>query len=90
MMVRSSLSVNTVRAVLRSSADAVHGSIAHAAPAEILPEGVLPGAVQVPGDGQPIGLMADGPTSGGYPKIATVTGADLPRLARAIYAALAA
>ena len=57
--------------------------IPHAAPPEILPEGVLPGAVQVPGDGQPIVLMTDGPTSGGYPKIATVVGADLPRLAQA-------
>ncbi len=58
-------------------------AITHAAPPEILPEGALPGAVQVPGDGQPIVLMADGPTSGGYPKIATVVGADLPRLAQA-------
>ena len=58
-------------------------AIPHAAPPEILPEGVLPGAVQVPGDGQPIVLMTDGPTSGGYPKIATVVGADLPRLAQA-------
>ncbi len=57
--------------------------IPHAAPAEILPEGVLPGAVQVPGDGQPIVLMADGPTTGGYPKIGTVPAADLGRLAQA-------
>jgi KipI family sensor histidine kinase inhibitor len=58
-------------------------SIPHAAPPEILPEGVMPGAIQVPGDGQPIVLMPDGPTTGGYPKIATVVAADLPRLAQA-------
>lgn len=57
--------------------------IPHTGPAEILPEGVLPGAIQIPGDGQPIVLMADGPTTGGYPKIATVVSADLPHLAQA-------
>ncbi len=57
--------------------------IEHAAPPEILPEGALPGVIQVPGDGQPIVLMADGPTTGGYPKIATVAGPDLSRLAQA-------
>lgn len=40
---------------------------------------VLPdGGVQVPGSGQPILLMADRPTTGGYPIIATVITADLP------------
>lgn len=57
--------------------------IPHAGPAEILPEGMLPGAVQVPGDGTPIVLMADGPTTGGYPVIAYVVTADLPGLAQA-------
>jgi KipI family sensor histidine kinase inhibitor len=56
--------------------------ITHVGPAEILPEGVVPGAIQVPPDGQPIVLMADGPTTGGYPKIGTVVSADLPRLAQ--------
>jgi allophanate hydrolase len=43
----------------------------------------LPGSIQVPGNGQCIVLLADGQTAGGYPKIATVISADLPRLALA-------
>lgn len=49
--------------------------------ADIISDGVTPGAIQVPADGQPIVLLADGQTVGGYPKIATVISADLPRLA---------
>ncbi|WP_425093429.1 biotin-dependent carboxyltransferase family protein [Tropicimonas sp. S265A] len=49
---------------------------------EIVSDAIVPGAVQVPGNGQPIVLLADGQTVGGYPKIATVISADLPRLAR--------
>ena len=45
-------------------------------------QGVLPGAIQVPPDGQPIILGWDGPVTGGYPVAATVIGADLPRLAQ--------
>jgi len=40
------------------------------------------GAIQIPGDGTPIVLMADAPTIGGYPKIAVVAEADLPILAQ--------
>jgi allophanate hydrolase subunit 2 len=40
------------------------------------------GAVQVPGDGRPIVLMADRQPTGGYPKIATVIGPDLGALAQ--------
>jgi allophanate hydrolase subunit 2 len=43
---------------------------------------VVPGSVQVPGDGQPIVLMRDCQPPGGYPKIATVVTADLGRLAQ--------
>jgi allophanate hydrolase len=50
--------------------------------AEIVSDGIVPGAMQVPGNGQPIVLLADGQTVGGYPKIATIISADLPRLAR--------
>lgn len=53
----------------------------HATAAEIVSDGVTPGAIQVPANGQPIVLLADGQTVGGYPKIATVITADLPRLA---------
>ena len=49
--------------------------------ADIVSDGVTPGAIQVPADGQPIVLLADCQTVGGYPKIATVIRADLPRLA---------
>ena len=40
--------------------------------------------MQVPPDGRPIVSLADGPTTGGYPKVATVVGADLPLLAQAL------
>lgn len=41
-------------------------------------DGVAPGSIQVPPSGQPIVMLADRQTTGGYPKIATVIGADLP------------
>lgn len=44
---------------------------------------VLPGVVQVPPDGQPILLLADAQTTGGYPKLGVVIQADLWRLAYA-------
>jgi antagonist of KipI len=47
------------------------------ATADIAPEGLVHGAVQVPADGQPIVLGADRPATGGYTKIATVVTADL-------------
>ena len=50
--------------------------------ADIVSDGVTPGVIQVPGNGQPIILLADCQTVGGYPKIATVICADLPRLAQ--------
>ena len=49
---------------------------------EVISDGTLPGAIQVPPDGFPMVLMADRQTVGGYPKIATVIGADLGRLAQ--------
>lgn len=57
--------------------------LAHIEPgaADIVSDGVTPGAIQVPASGQPIVLLADSQTVGGYPKIATVISADLPRLA---------
>ena len=50
--------------------------------AELTSQGVLPGAVQVPPDAQPIILGWDGPVTGGYPVIAGVIAADVPRLAQ--------
>jgi allophanate hydrolase subunit 2 len=40
------------------------------------------GAIQVPGDGRPFVLMADHQPTGGYPKIACICKADLPRMAQ--------
>jgi antagonist of KipI len=57
--------------------------IEHKAGADIISDGVLPGAVQVPGDGLPIILLADRQTTGGYVKIAIVSTVDLPKLAQA-------
>lgn len=51
--------------------------------ADIVSDAVAPGVVQVPGDGRPIILLADCQTVGGYPKIATVIDADVPRLGHA-------
>jgi allophanate hydrolase subunit 2 len=48
----------------------------------IVSDGIVTGAVQVPGSGQPILLLADHQTTGGYPKIATVISADLPVVGR--------
>ncbi|MGB9738671.1 biotin-dependent carboxyltransferase family protein [Chloroflexus sp.] len=44
--------------------------------------GIVPGAIQLPPDGRPILLMADAQTTGGYPVIAVVIGADLPLAAQ--------
>jgi allophanate hydrolase len=56
-------------------------ALAHRLAREIVSDATAPGSIQVPGNGQPIVLLADAQTAGGYPKIATVIGADLPRLA---------
>jgi biotin-dependent carboxylase-like uncharacterized protein len=50
--------------------------------AQLPSEGTALGAVQITADGQPIVLLAERPTTGGYPKIATVAAADLGLLAR--------
>ena len=47
-------------------------------------EGIIKGAIQVPADGQPIVLLTDYPTIGGYPKIANVISADYDLLAQKI------
>lgn len=48
----------------------------------IISDGIATGAIQVPGSGRPIVLLADHQTTGGYPKIATVISADLPLIGR--------
>ena len=47
-------------------------------------EGIIKGAIQVPADGQPIVLLTDHPTIGGYPKIANVISADYDLLVQKI------
>jgi allophanate hydrolase len=47
-----------------------------AAPLDMLSEGLLRGSVQIPGSGDPLVLMADHQTTGGYPRIATLISAD--------------
>jgi len=49
---------------------------------DIVSDAIVTGAIQVPGSGQPILLLADHQTTGGYPKIATVISADLPVVGR--------
>jgi biotin-dependent carboxylase-like uncharacterized protein len=49
---------------------------------DIVSDAIATGAIQVPGSGQPILLLADHQTTGGYPKIATIISADLPVVSR--------
>jgi allophanate hydrolase len=54
----------------------------HCAGWDIISDAIATGSIQVPGSGQPIILLADHQTTGGYPKIATVISADLPLVGR--------
>ena len=54
--------------------------IAHARGHDIISDGIALGAVQVPGDGQPIVLLVDRQSTGGYTKVATVCSFDIPRI----------
>jgi len=56
--------------------------VRHAKSFDLISDGNPHGAIQVPGSGKPIILMADRGTTGGYPKIATVISADLAPLGR--------
>ncbi len=56
--------------------------ITHKDSADIISDGAVFGSIQVPADGQPIILMADRQTTGGYTKIATVITPDLPILSQ--------
>ncbi|HEY7140670.1 MAG TPA: biotin-dependent carboxyltransferase family protein [Methylomirabilota bacterium] len=51
--------------------------IAHACGHDIVSDGIPLGGIQVPGEGQPIVLLVDRQTTGGYTKIATVIGVDI-------------
>ncbi|NYA43552.1 biotin-dependent carboxyltransferase family protein [Serratia fonticola] len=62
----------------------LHGgsSLTRTTEREMLSHGLIPGVIQVPHNGQPIVLMADAQTTGGYPRIACVIEADLFHLAQ--------
>ena len=49
----------------------------------ILSEAIVPGDIQITGDGAPFVLLAECQTTGGYPRIGTVLPCDLPRLVQA-------
>ena len=59
-------------------------ALAHRRKTELISEGMTFGAIQIPSSGQPIVMMADCPTTGGYPKIGTVASADLSLLAQCV------
>lgn len=55
----------------------------HVATAELPSEGLVRGAVQVPGDGHPVLFLADHPVTGGYPVVAVLTGDAVDQAAQA-------
>ena len=57
-------------------------TVARSGERELVSTTVVPGTVQVPPDGQPIVLLADAQTIGGYPQIAHVVTVDLPLVAQ--------
>jgi len=57
-------------------------SLQRTATRDLLSHGLVPGVVQVPPNGQPIVLMADAQTTGGYPRIACIIEADIYQLAQ--------
>jgi biotin-dependent carboxylase-like uncharacterized protein len=56
--------------------------LAHVGDYDIVSDAIVAGSIQVPGSRQPIVLLVDAQTTGGYPKIATVISADVPVLGR--------
>lgn len=56
----------------------------HKESADIISDAILPGTIQVPAGGEPIVLLADRQTSGGYPRIATVISSDIHYVAQTL------
>jgi allophanate hydrolase subunit 2 len=81
-LTRSAFRVTTAadRVALRLSG----APLRHQGPDEIVTDGLVPGCIQVPPDGQPIVTLVDGPTTGGYPKIGVVEARDLGLLAQLV------
>lgn len=57
-------------------------AIARRLDSELASEGLVRGAIQVPPDGQPVMMLADHPTTGGYPVIAVVDADDVAHVAQ--------
>ena len=56
--------------------------IKHSKKSDIISEGGALGSIQIPGEGQPIILLHDRGTTGGYPKIATIASVDIPKISQ--------
>lgn len=72
----------TTRQMDRLGARLSGPAIEHSKEAGIISDGVAFGSIQVPGNGQPIIMLADRQSTGGYTKIASVISADIPFLAQ--------
>ena len=59
--------------------------LTHRGNPDIISDGMVLGAIQIPPNGQPILMMSDHATTGGYPKIATVVSADIPVVAQRLF-----
>ncbi len=53
--------------------------VEHSGGFNVVSDGLVPGCIQIPGSGMPVVLLMDCQTIGGYPKVATIVSADLPR-----------
>lgn len=73
----------TVTSTSRVGVRLAGAPLTRARPGQLPSEGMVEGAVQVPPDGQPIIMLADHPTTGGYPVIAVVDPADVAAAAQA-------
>ena len=73
-----SISNLTNRTGIRLVGNTIKATISHDIPSE----GIIKGSIQIPGSGDPIVLINDHPTIGGYPKIGIVILSDLPALAQ--------
>jgi allophanate hydrolase subunit 2 len=60
----------------------LRGARVDSSDAELVTTGMVEGAIQIPRGGDPIVLLADHQTTGGYPVVATVIAADLPLIAQ--------
>lgn len=62
--------------------DDPHGVFADSTILSLVSDAIVPGDIQILGDGTPTVLMRDHQPTGGYPRIATVISADLDRIAQ--------